>query len=520
VLEHEVRESDPFVGQAVDDIHPAGRQVLGHTPADAPNEGTDPFYGWEPGRTVAAGDRLLMLGTRETAGFVARSLSPERGARAAAVRFGRRFLPRPDTRLQRPARAALAGLAGLATLLVFATSMFSWGVLDLPVHEALRLSLQLLFGGHLADIFEHYESLSAGVHWLELVLVMSGTLLTAVLYALLTDLLLRARFDTHAQRPNPPARGHVIVAGLGQTGIRIAKLLEQLKSKVVGVDANAVDPHVLPSLPVVAGNPAEERVLLEAHLLTARGLVAATSDDQHNVEIALLASTLNPGCRIAVRTFDPRFRENVAFLLPEARVLCVSALAALAYAAAALGENVINLFQTPQSPVMVVEYEVTEGDTLVNHPLWEIAEGYAVVPVLHQRSGSGGRLPGPDDASLILKDGDRLIVLATSASLEAIERGDLRTPKYQLVLDRMRPYAESLQVVGLLSQRLGYTLEHARSTLESLPQVVPLRLYPMHAARTSRLLNANGVETRVVERDSLPEFEKLRESAQYSESEV
>lgn len=521
VLEHEVLASDPFVGHVVDDIHPLGRQILGHTPADVNGARADPFYGWELDRTVAAGDRLLMLGTGGTVGgFTARSLPPNRGPRAAAVRFGKRFLPKADKRLQRPARVALAGLAGLATLLVFATSMFSLDVLDLPVGEALRVALQLLFGGHLADVYEHYEELPASVHWLELALVMSGTVLTAVIYALLTDMLLRARFDLRAQRPNPPTRDHVIVAGLGQTGLRIASLLEQLKRKVVAIEQNPIEPHVQPSLPIVGGNPAEERVLLEAHLPTARGLVAATSDDQHNVEIALLASTLNPECRIAVRTFDPRFRENVAFLLPEARVLCVSSLAATAYAAAALGENVIHLFQTPQSPVLVVEYNVSAGDTLANRPLWQVAEGYAVVPVVHQRAGSRGRVPGAEDASLVLKEGDRLVVLATAGSLEAIERGDLRPAKYQVVLERLRPYAESLQVVGMLSQRLGYTLEHARSTLENLPQIVPLPLYSVYASRTTRMLNANGVETRVVERESVPELEALRRQAQWSESDA
>jgi Trk K+ transport system NAD-binding subunit len=521
VVEHEVLESDPFVGQTVDDIHPAGRQILGHTPVDASFARVDPFYGWEPGRTVAPGDRMLMLGTGGTiGGFTARSLPPARGARAAAVRFGRRFLPKPDKRLERPVRVALFGLAGLAILMVFATSMFSLDALDLPLFEAVRVALQLLFGGHLADVFEHYESLPASVHWLELALVMSGTVLTAVIYALLTDMLLRARFDLRVQRPNPPTRDHVIVAGLGQTGIRIASLLEHLKRKVVAIEANAIEPHVLPSLAIIGGNPADERILLEAHLLTARGLVAATSDDQHNVEIALLASTLNPACRIAVRTFDPRFRENVAFLLPEARVLCVSSLAATAYAAAALGENVINLFQTPQSPVLVVEYEVTSGDTLVGRPLWEVSEGYAVVPVMHQRRGSRARLPGPDEATLVLKEGDRLVVLATAGSLEAIERGDLRPPRYQLVLERLRPYAESLQVVSVLSQRLGYTLEHARATLETLPQIVPIHLYGLYASRTARLLNANGVETRVVDRDSPPEVEMLRMETQLSESDA
>jgi hypothetical protein len=73
----------------------------------------------------------------------------------------------------------------------------------------------------------------------------------------------------------------------------------------------------------------------------------------------------------------------------------------------------------------------------VNHPLWEIAEGYAVVPVMHQRPGSGARMPEADKAALVLKEGDRLIVLATAASLEAIERGDLRPAKYHLVLEQL-----------------------------------------------------------------------------------
>jgi Trk K+ transport system NAD-binding subunit len=287
--------------------------------------------------------------------------------------------------------------------------------------------------------------------------------------------------------------------------VRIAGLLEQLKCKVAAIESNPVEPHVLPNLAVLSGHATDESVLLQAGLARARGLVAATSDDQHNVEIALLASTLNPSCRIAVRTFDPRFRENVAFLLPEARVLCVSSLAATAYAAAALGENVINLFQTPQAPVLVVEYDVIEGDTLIGRPLWQIAEGYAVVPVMLQREGQPARVPGTDDAAIKLRLGDRLVVLATPASLEAIERGDLRPARYQLLLSRLRPYAESLQVVGMLSQRLEYTLEQGHAALESLPQVVPLRLYGRYAARIARMLDANGVVTRVVRVEDAPD---------------
>jgi Trk K+ transport system NAD-binding subunit len=494
VFEQELEEGDAWLGQPLENIHPLGRQVLLHIPAGSTSG--DVFYGWDPQQKLGVGDRLLLLSRGNAAlGFAART-TVERRQRAAA-NFLRRFISRPKRkRVDRPMLVALTGLGVLATLVLFAGSAFAWGALRLPLSEGLRLAVVLLSGGHLADVVEHYETLPDSIHWLEAALVICGTVLTAVLYALFTDLLLKAHFDLLARRPDPAHADHVIVAGLGDTGERIAQQLEQLKCKVVLVEKAAVDSHVLPSLPLVAGSATDRNTLIEANVGTARGLVAATANDQQNVEIALLASTLNPACRVAVRTFDPRFSENVAFLLPHAKVLCVSSLAATAYAAAALGEHVIHLFETSQSPVLVVEYRVTLGDTLVGKPLWEVAEGYSVVPVLHQHVGGPDRVPTPEDYAWQLRDGDKLIVLATATSLEAIERGDLRPREYELWLDRLRPYAESLQIVGTLAQRLGYTLEQARALLDTLPQRTHMRLYGLYATRTARLLSANGVEAR------------------------
>jgi Trk K+ transport system NAD-binding subunit len=499
VLEHVVGPNDPWVGSTIDALHPPGRQILSHIPAAGLGSEGGPFYGWEPQNVLAAGDRLLLLqsGGRDLS---AREVASARSLRSTLLETVERVR---HARLQRPATLTLFGVGVLSALILFATSMFSYEALRLPPMEALRFAISLLFGGHLADLVESYEELPPSVHWLELVLVIAGTLLTAVLYALLTDLLLRARFNLRSRRPRVPLHDHVIVAGLGQTGVRIAGLLEQLHYKVAAIEANEVESHVLPDIPVVRGNPAERATLQEAWLSNARGIVAATSEDQTNVEIALVASTVNPRCRIAVRTFDPRFRENIAFLLPRARVLCVSTLAATAYAAAALGEHVIHLFQTPQAPVLVVEYDVTVGDTLIDKPLWQVAEGYAVVPVIHGRAGQPASIPGRDDTTHKLCAGDRLVVLATAASLEAIERGELQPPRFQLRLVRMHAYAEPIELVGMLNHRLGYTLEHGYEALAQLPHVVPLHLYARYAARTARLLDNSGLSTEVIRvRDS------------------
>jgi hypothetical protein len=114
--------------------------------------------------------------------------------------------------------------------------------------------------------------------------------------------------------------------------------------------------------------------------------------------------------------------------------------------------------------------------------------------VLFQPAAGKARVPSLDDAVVRVGVGDRLVVLANAASLEAIERGDLRPREYELVMESLRPYAEPLQVVGLLTQRFGFTLEQARDVLANLPQRAPERLYGLYARRTYRLLQANGLQ--------------------------
>jgi hypothetical protein len=143
--------------------------------------------------------------------------------------------------------------------------------------------------------------------------------------------------------------------------------------------------------------------------------------------------------------------------------------------------------------VLVVEYVVGDGDTLDKRALWEIAEGYGVVPVMFEPKHGHARVPSLEDTALKLAAGDRLVVLASSGSLEAIERGELRPREYELQLDKLRPYAEPLQVVGILAQHFGYTLEQAREMLAGLPKSASQRLYGLYARRTHRVLQANGV---------------------------
>jgi Trk K+ transport system NAD-binding subunit len=517
VTEHSVQTGERWVGEPIEAAQAPGRQILLHIPESSRLVPVrDPeFYDWPPDQRIAVGDRLLIL-TRT------QPVAREAGRTRVSWRENLRVLWRDFQRqrregLSRAAQVGLTGVAVMATLLVLAVLYFVGGAWDLKFFEALRVAMMLMSGGHLADVSADFERLPSGVLWSEVLLSFMGTLLTAIVYALLTDRLLTARFNLLARRPRPPVSGHVIIAGLGATGERVAALLEQLERPALGIEDAALGQHTPERLPVIRGSATQTSSLQEAHLDSAHGLVAVTSDELQNVQIALKVASLNPRCRLAVRIFDPRLADNVSSVLPDARILCITQLAATAYAAAALGEHVLNLFQMLGKPVLVVEYLINEGDTLNGRALWEIGEGYGVVPVLFEPAGGKARVPTLDDSVITLEVGDRLVVLASAASLEAIERGDLRPREYELTLEGLRPYAEPMQVVGLLVQRFGYKLEEAHAVLRTLPQLAPQRMYGLYARRTYRLLRTHGVMAslrRVSAQDPLGSVEALGRRAQ------
>src|SRR5262249_51715217 len=150
------------------------------------------------------------------------------------------------------------------------------------------------------------------------------------------------------------------------------------------VESTKLEEHALSELPVVPGSGTDRTALDAAGCATARGVLAATHDDWLNFEVALLARTLNPKCALVIRTNDRRFSRNVAGVLPGLDVVCVPVVAAKAFAAAAMGQNVLDLFQFEGRTIFVVEHFVAKGDGLDGRHLSEIAEGFSVMPVLYQ----------------------------------------------------------------------------------------------------------------------------------------
>lgn len=200
----------------------------------------------------------------------------------------------------------------------------------------------------------------------------SGFLLVAALglalfYALAADAVLGTRILEGLGVPRGRRRGHVVVIGVGSIGYRIIQHLLEYGVEVAGV-------QIAPSqwvqltrrlgVPVLVGDGRYRDSLHTLSVESAGAVVAATNDDLANLDAALTARELNPDARIVVRLFEPELARRAHDQLSLDVCLSVSALAAPAFVAAALGEGVLSTVEHGGRLWLLAELSVKPGSRL------------------------------------------------------------------------------------------------------------------------------------------------------------
>lgn len=477
------------------------RRILSHIPYGAPLP--TEFYQWNPDAKVQAGDLIAYIELTET--FAASSVQASSTLAAAKKAKGRHSLgdrmrqvvstqywkQRVDsfwrsTGQQQSKRVAVLVGSAILTLLILGTVTLKLTQPQASIFHAFYVAGVMLLGSY-DVVYAALSSQDAMPLWMRLMnlgYMLAGTASIAVLYALLTETLLAAKFQLPKKRPPTPEANHVVLVGLGRVGRRVAAFLQQLKQPVVGVSNAALEPTVLPQLPVVVGDLAAS--LARVNVATARSVVVATDDEMANLELGLMAHRINPNCALVIRTFDPRFSTSVARLLPYAKVLCAYDLAAEAFVAAAFGENVLNLLRLNEQTVLTTEYLVEANDTLNGRLLGEVAYGYGVVPILHDHADKPLRLMPTDDTRLEV--GDRLVVLATIESLQQVERGELLPKTYQVQIERALSSDSVFDGANAIARVSDCSIQFARDVMNQLPARFPHPLYQHQAQRLVREL--------------------------------
>ena len=464
VLRRPVEAGSRWQGAAIKELGRHGVVVLDHAGAgedDPVNPMAAPpdeelFYGHDQDRHVQEGDVLTLLSV-ERAESTPRAPEPRaRRTLADVLRGWRRSL-------RRPAGVVLTSLIVVSIALLISAAAFPTADGALTHVDGIFTALVLMTGGTYADLFPPFGKLSNSLRLLSVTLSAIGTVFVGLLYAFITERMMTLRFRLSTRRPPVPRRDHVVVVGLGRVGRHAAERLQELQQPVAAIEAGALADHTLPELPVVTGNGVEENTLSAVNVAQARAVLAATPDEWLNLEVALQVRRFNPDCELVIRTSDARFSENIADVVPHMHTLCVPVIASQAFAAAAVGGNVLDLFQLRQRTVFVVEHEVRAGDGLDGRLLSEAAEGYAVVPVWYATTGRKARFWSPADQGVRLHAGDRVVVLGPSRSLQWIERGVPRPRDTQLRITGRRAYADAIALASLLVQHTALTLEQARA---------------------------------------------------------
>ncbi len=142
-----------------------------------------------------------------------------------------------------------------------------------------------------------------------ILLMIASVTNTAVIFALVSDTLLRRRLALTFGRRRVKQSGHVLVVGIGSVGLEVIEELIKRGERVVAVDTKA-DGKYLPQvhamgIPAVIGDAKYERALRDAGMPAAKALISVTSDDLTNLEIGLNARLLNPEVRVVLRIYDP-----------------------------------------------------------------------------------------------------------------------------------------------------------------------------------------------------------------------
>lgn len=197
-------------------------------------------------------------------------------------------------------RIFMGGLLGLVALLVADTLV---GVL------VLQESLVLAFHAAARTIATAGPVLVDEAHpqylWFSAIAMLVTIALAAMFTAGIVEHLLSGRLVGLAGRRVLPQRGHVIVVGMGQVGLRLAEELRSLGLAVVGVER---DPRArnLPmaralGIPVHVGDASRRRVLQRVRVDRAMALCSVGSDELDNLAVSVTARAVSPELRVVIR---------------------------------------------------------------------------------------------------------------------------------------------------------------------------------------------------------------------------
>ena len=161
---------------------------------------------------------------------------------------------------------------------------------------------------HLAEVFTMFLAL-VGIA-VPAFLVSNVTAL--VVEGLFTDIFRRRRMH----KKIAALRDHIIICGVGSTGLHCVTELMSTGRQIVAIDHNETKlRHLCEELgefPYIVGSAESDEILLEAGIERAAGLIACLTEDKDNVFVTLTARQMNRNLRIISKVLEDNSRRKLA----------------------------------------------------------------------------------------------------------------------------------------------------------------------------------------------------------------
>jgi Trk K+ transport system NAD-binding subunit len=254
---------------------------------------------------------------------------------------------------------------------------------------------------------------------LNVLLMLLGGLMLALVFALVTDAVVGARITRALGQYPVPKRDHVIVCGAGRTGGLIVQALADagVPCVIVDRDDEGVDMALVrrDRIPVVLGDLGSEDTLALLRLESARALMVMTGDEVANLQCALLARERAPELRVVLRLFDHDLAARVERAAGIHLSRGVSSLAAPAFVGAILGRRATAVLPIGRQVLQIVGL-VAEQATDVATLERDCQARVLALP--------GVEFPWP---AARVEAGDELLVIGTGRGLAELERRATRS---------------------------------------------------------------------------------------------
>jgi Trk K+ transport system NAD-binding subunit len=275
-------------------------------------------------------------------------------------------------------------------LIVGATTMvrFSYVNPQMSWLDALYFTSETITSVGFGDF--SFGSQSGVLRWFAIGLMFGGVTITAILVALISDLLLSRRFvHTAGLRRARHMRDHIIVVGLGSTGIRVVSDLAAAGYDVVVIEQDENN-RLLSTVgkldvPVIFGDSTMRQTLESARVDRARGVAVMTQDDMENIRTGIvLLEILGSDTKVPIvlrvqgRTLSAAVNQQFGF----ENVRSVVDLAAPWFIGAAMGLQVLGTFWVGQRSFMVGAMLVAEGSELDGLRMVELSTQTRVIAII------------------------------------------------------------------------------------------------------------------------------------------